>query len=89
MLLDIFIITTIFIAGFEIKFFFRKLLDANDRKVLNLLWLYHVVISLTFIAYVSQSGGDALGYWFNVKHFEAYDKLLLFLGYWYHVHVRD
>ncbi|HPF12215.1 MAG TPA: hypothetical protein PKW08_10460 [Flavobacteriaceae bacterium] len=78
MLLDIFIITTIFIAGFEIKFFFRKLLDANDRKVLNLLWLYHVVISLTFIAYVSQSGGDALGYWFNVKHFEAYD-----LNYYY------
>lgn len=66
-MLDISIIVIILLVGFNFKNFFKDTFSSYDKKVLNWLWLYHLLFAVVFYFYVNKTGGDARNYWFTVK----------------------
>ncbi len=66
-MLDISIIIIILLLGFNFKNSFKNTFSSYDKKVLNWLWVYHLLFAVVFYFYVNQTGGDARNYWFTVK----------------------
>lgn len=66
-MLDICIVIIVLLAGFNIKKLFKERLTKKDNKVLDLLWVYHLLFAFIFYFYVNANGGDARNYWFTVK----------------------
>lgn len=66
-MLDFSIIVIILFLGFYSKNFYGEVLDKKDKKVLNILWFYHVAICIIFYLYSMVNSSDARNYWFTVK----------------------
>lgn len=67
MLLDAVISILVILFGFWAPRLVQKSFNRTDRRILTALWLFHLLISFTFVWYVNTSGGDAIGYWMHVK----------------------
>lgn len=61
-MLDYIIVPIILIFGYGFKNRFR-FLNAYDHRILDLLYFYHMIMSLVFYLYIRTNGGDAIGYW--------------------------
>lgn len=62
-ILDIVFCVIALMIGYKFKDFY-SIFNQYDKKVLNQLFAYHLVITITFFYYLSEEGGDALGFWF-------------------------
>ena len=67
----IFLILCLFL-GFNFKKLFR-VFDINDRILLNKLYIFHLLISVSFFAVIKNQGGDSTNYWFITYQFQYYD----------------
>lgn len=65
--MDIVIIIVLVLLGFLSKNWFKLHLNNYDRKILNILWVYHILIAFIFYFYIINFGGDAWKYWHNPK----------------------
>src|SRR4051794_40579954 len=66
-MLDVIVCILIFTIGFNLKNWFRGF-STYDKKILTLLFFWHIIIGIGFVFYTSMSGGsDALGYWILQK----------------------
>lgn len=54
------------VIGFNLKNLFKGL-SKTDKRFLNKLFWYHILITVFFHFYIVTSGGDATHYWFTVK----------------------
>lgn len=61
-LLDICISIILLFIGFNLKNFFKGF-TRYDKKILNLLFWYHILIAVVFSFYIGNNGGDAIHYW--------------------------
>lgn len=61
-LLDICISIIFLFIGFNLKNIFKGF-TGYDKKILNLLFWFHIVIAVVFSFYVENNGGDAIHYW--------------------------
>lgn len=61
-LLDICISIIFLFIGFNLKNFFKGF-TRYDKKILNLLFWFHMAIAVVFSFYVGSNGGDAIHYW--------------------------
>jgi hypothetical protein len=53
--------------GFIIVKIISKTSTGKDRKILNRLWLFHLLISTCYYFYTRNGGGDAWGYWIHAQ----------------------
>lgn len=61
-LLDICVIIILLIFGFNLKNFFHGF-SKVDKRHINYLYLYHLIITLVFYFFINIYGGDAQHYW--------------------------
>ncbi len=65
-LLDILFCILLLFIGSNFKNWF-SIFDAQDKILLNKLFIFHIIICVVFHVYVSFYGGDAEYYWFEPK----------------------
>lgn len=65
--MDIIFITLILFLGFFISNSMKNVLSKTDIKTLNLLWLFHICMSIYFYFFTCNNKGDAWGYWLRAK----------------------
>lgn len=61
-ILDFSIITILILVGFNLKHLFRSF-SKQEKRILDLLFLLHLVITIAFNFYIGTNGGDAVFYW--------------------------
>jgi len=80
-LLDIIVIIFVFVIGFSVKNWVGVPFDAHNKKILNRLWLYHLLFGVIYWAYIAYGpGGDASHYYKAGKALSftsAIDELLM------------
>lgn len=82
MLFDFFIIIIIIFIGFNIKFFFKPYIRTRDKYILNLLWLFHLIIGLVFWWYVYYGpGGDGKMYYQIAKEISFSESIVNFMSF--------
>ena len=64
MILDVSIIILIILLGLNFDLFFKKL-NQGDRRILRILYLYHLIFTCLFSYVILNEGGDATVYWFD------------------------
>ena len=65
-LLDICVIIICVLLGFNLKNFF-DVFSRGEKRWLNYLFGYHLIISIVFSSYIAVNGGDATHYWETAK----------------------
>jgi hypothetical protein len=66
-MLDFFVCAVLFIAGYNLKNWFSGF-NAYDKKILTLLYFWHIIIGCAYYYNVSDGGGDAWLYWYAPKN---------------------
>lgn len=66
------------VIGFNIKNLYPNF-NSYERKILNYLFVFHVFISFAFYYTVSESGGDAIKYWYDIKTI-SFDELKILIN---------
>ncbi len=75
-LLNTAICIILLVIGFNLKNLFKSI-SQTDRKFLNKLYWYHIVIAVFFHFYIIAAGGDATHYWYTVKEMNIEEVLVL------------
>lgn len=66
------VLVCFFVLLWGYKFQNRFILFNNfDRRLLNKLFLYHILVGVLFFLYIMDSGGDSTNYWF-VTYYDNY-----------------
>lgn len=77
-LIDVSICILVVIAGYNLKWLFPTL-DRSDKRLLDLVWSFHLLVAIAFHFYIENFGGDAINYWGFPKEMTL-DEILVYLG---------
>lgn len=73
---DVICCVILFVLGFKIKTMYAGY-SKFDIKILDQLYIYHVIIGIAFYLYITSNGGDAEVYWEKAREFDLNSILKL------------
>lgn len=65
-LLDSIFFFILLLIGFNIKSLYPNF-NRYERKILNYLFVFHILMSFVFFYTINESGGYAIKYWYDIK----------------------
>ncbi|MDO5509769.1 MAG: hypothetical protein Q4F57_03645 [Weeksellaceae bacterium] len=69
------VIVLVLLFGFTLKYRFKALKD-KDFRLVDFLWMYHLILATGFYFYILTFGGDSYSYWYFTQHY-TYEQTLL------------